>query len=85
MKRRKIIKRSIIIFFICLCMCVLFTNKTQIMELTDEIKKAIYGNPINEATGVINNLYFGINSDGTNAEKTTRGICEAIEYSNKIS
>ncbi len=83
MKKRKIIKMSIIVFLICLCMFLLFANRTQIMELTDEIKKAIYGNPIDETTGIINNLYFGINSDGTNAEQTTKGICEAIEYANK--
>lgn len=60
-----------------------FSNRTQINELKKEIKIALYGEPIDDNSGIINNQYFGIKSDGTDAKQTTKGICDAIEYANK--
>lgn len=76
----KKIKTIILIFIIFLGIFILFNNKSQIIEFRNEIKKKLYGNPIDINTGIINNMYFEINSNGKNANKTTRGICEAIEY-----
>lgn len=43
--------------------------------------------PIDINTGMINNEYFGIDSEGKEAEKTTQGLSEAIKYAkdNNIS
>lgn len=73
----------IILFSICLCFFFIFINRTQITEWKKEIKIAIYGEPIDEKSGIINNQYFGIDSNGTNAKQTTKGICNAIEYANE--
>ena len=41
------------------------------------------GEPIELSTGMINNKYFGISSAGKNANQTTKGSNNAVEYANK--
>ncbi len=65
----------IIIFFI-------LKNET-IQRIDYDIKKRLYGDPIDTQSGLINNEFFFINSEGKNAQQTTKGINEAIIYANK--
>ena len=46
------------------------------------ILEQFYGEPFSEE-GMINNNFFGIKSDGTKADTTTKGINKAIEYASK--
>ena len=81
----KLIFKSCLLFLIIVLMIYIYKNMDDIMyKLTPvESLKEIYGNPINEETGTINNAYFNINSNGEEAENTTKGINRAIEYASK--
>lgn len=79
-------KKKIIILLIFVIIVIIFvTNIININyeSLKVEIRKKMYGEPINRETGVINNQFFGINSEGEDAQKTTEGINEAIKYANQ--
>lgn len=82
MKNRK--NREIIIVTVIL-MCILIIlglNSRNIHEyITNPIKKSDI--PINPESGLINNAYFKINSEGKEAENTTNGINEAIKYAHQ--
>ena len=52
-------------------------------EIITDIKIARYGEPINLETSTINNEFFGISDDFSNARKTTEGINEAIKYASR--
>lgn len=76
-----------IIFFLLILLLLIFT--ILILEKNDLIENAyynvlkqFYGDPFSE-DGMINNSFFGIKSDGTKADSTTKGISNAIEYANK--
>lgn len=77
MKRKKIILLLLIILIICFIFIAnaVFKNNRVIGTSLE-----VYGQPINESTGIINNSYFNINSEGKNAKETTEGINKAIKY-----
>ena len=79
-KRRKIILAFIIIILL-LVVCI-GTGIIDIRKITNNmnILSAIHGDPINLDTGIINNEYFNISSNGQDAKNTTEGLCKAIEY-----
>ena len=79
-KRRKIILVSIsIIILMIICFLTRIIDIRAIINNTN-MHSAMYGDPIDLDTGIINNEYFNINSNGENAKDTTKGLCEAIEY-----
>ena len=56
----------------------------EILEIIEEnIRKSMYGEPINLETGEINNEYFSINAEGENPSQTAKGINNAVKYANK--
>ena len=79
------------IFFMLLCLlllCFIYIIMSGATEtIYFQIKKQLFGNPINLETGMINNIFFGISSDGKDPERTRKGINDAIEYAsdNNIS
>lgn len=81
---KKILRLIFVFVFIFICinaiMNIKIFNKNTIKET---MLKAIVGNPIDLDTGLINNEYFSINSNGKNASKTTKGINDAIKYANE--
>ena len=85
-KRKVIIVFVIIILLLITCICIGIKNIREFTNNTN-ILSAIYGDPIDLNTGIINNEYFNISSNGKNAKDTTEGLCEAIEYasSNNIT
>ena len=85
-KRKRIIDYGIIIVLIILLLIIAFsTNVVNIQKISENVRRQLYGDPIDLETGLINNDYFGISSDGKNAEETTKGLNEAIEYASKNS
>ena len=79
-KRRKIIILSFIFIIIVLLVIALSTNVINIQQINENIRKSLYGEPIDLNTGIINNEYFNISSDGTNPIDTTKGLNKALEY-----
>ena len=78
---RKKVLISIIIF--CLIILIMFSGLLiKETSVADLIKKERYGEPIGK-DGEINNDYFGISDQESNAEITTEGINAAIEYASK--
>lgn len=83
-KKRNIPIFGLIIIFIIIILIILFsTNVINIEEFNGNVRKSLYGDPIDLETGTINNEYFNINSEGENANQTTKGINDAIEYASK--
>lgn len=82
-KRRKIIILSFIFIIIALLVIALSTNVINIQQINENIRKSLYGEPIDLNTGIINNEYFNISSDGTNSIDTTKGLNKALEYCKK--
>lgn len=76
---KKVIIISIVITIIVI---ILITNMNSIVKTFKRDVLKIYGEPI-DSTGLINNLYFEINSEGKEDLKTTKGINEAISYASK--
>ena len=72
----------VINIIIYLLACMFFWGKT--IVVLNKIEKHEILNydiePVNLDTGLINNEYWGISSDGTNASNTRSGINNAIEY-----
>ena len=63
-KRKRIIDYSIIIALIILLLIIAFsTNVVNIQEISENVRRQLYGDPIDLETGLINNEYFGINSE----------------------
>ncbi len=77
--KRKIIFITILFVFIILVL-LFFSNTNRLMNIYYKIKEKFYGQPIDLQTGLINNEYFNIQKDGTDATKTRKGINEAIRY-----
>lgn len=79
-------KRKIVILFCLIILIILFIfiycNMSYVKYIPYSIRQKLYGEPINKETGMINNQFFNINSEGKNAKSTTSGINEAIEYAN---
>ena len=76
-------KIGILIIIIALvCFIVLWNNREKIIELENNIKSEIYGEPIYE-DGTINNKFWGIESNGTKPIETRRGLSNAIDYASK--
>ena len=82
MKNRKKKKSKILLWigFILLIYCIF--NVPYVQRQIERIKMG-YEEPINLETGLINNKYFGIYSNGKNPKQTTDGINEAIKYAQK--
>lgn len=78
---KKIIFFLLILFLLLFAIFVLVKNDV-IENVYYNILEQFYGEPFSEE-GLINNSFFGIKSDGTNADSTTKGINKAIEYANK--
>ena len=63
-KKKRIINYSIIISVIILLLIIAFsTNVVNIREISENVRRQLYGDPIDLETGLINNEYFGINSE----------------------
>ena len=81
-KKRKLLIGLSIIVGILICIFLLSHNE-KIQNIREDTRKLLYGEPIELSTGMINNQYFGISSEGKNATQTTKGINNAVEYANK--
>ncbi len=75
----KIKKIVLPILFLIVLIWVCITNFSQIQDYI-KINIQKYGEPIDIETGIVNNKYFNINSNGENAQKTTDGINKALKY-----
>lgn len=75
----KIKKIVLPILFLIVLIGVCITNFSQIQDYI-KINIQKYGEPIDIETGIVNNKYFNINSNGENAQKTTYGINKALKY-----
>lgn len=84
-KKRKIVILSFIFIIIILLIIAFSTSIINIQDINENIRRGLYGEPIDLETGMINNSYFEINSNGENAKETTIGINQAIEYANKYN
>ena len=82
-KKRKIVILSFIFIIIALLVIAVSTNVINIQQINENIRKNLYGEPIDLSTGIINNEYFNISSNGTSAKNTTDGLNKAIEYASK--
>lgn len=82
MKNRKVIICLVFIISIILIYGI-FIYIHHMDEIITDIKIARYGEPINLETSTINNEFFGISDDFSNARKTTEGINEAIKYASR--
>lgn len=85
-KKNNLKKRNIIFLVILLILIlILGTRDNNIIYngISDFLISRMQGKPINEETGIINNEFFNINSQGKNPEDTTNGINEAIKYANQ--
>lgn len=82
MKKINNIKVFILIIMIIGILLITFNIKFLQTTITN-VKIMIYGEPINLETGEINNQFFDINESGQEAEKTTKGINDAIDYASK--
>lgn len=80
-KKVKMILSCILLIIVIIMM--LYMNRKTISEMYEKDRISKYGEPIDINTGLINNKYFEISNDGTNADKTTKGINKAISYANK--
>ena len=79
-KRKRIIDYSIIIAVIILLLIIAFsTNVVNIQEISENVRRQLYGDPIDLETGLINNEYFGINQKS----KITAIIVPKIVVNNK--
>ena len=82
-------KKRIIMLFVITVIAIAFKiniiniNYENLSDLDIEMKKRMYGDPINEETGIINNQFFNINNEGEDTENTTKGINEAINYASQ--
>lgn len=79
MKHNKILI-FIIILLLIFIICVI--SRPYVIKIQEQVKILKYGAPIAE-DGLINNEYFTIFSNNTNADKTTKGINEAIRYASE--
>ena len=77
------IGKIIIIIVLIVFISVVIVNKNEIIYFARKQIIRMSEEAIDLNTGLINNGYFGIFSDGTNAKETTKGINEAIDYANK--
>lgn len=82
-KKRKIVILSFIFIIIALLVIAVSTNIINIQQINENVRKSLYGEPIDLSTGIINNEYFNISSNGTNAKNTTDGLNKAIEYASE--
>lgn len=80
--KRKIIILGIILVIIVLLVIAFSTKIMDMQQINENIRKNLYGDPIDLETGLINNEYFKIENDGTNPVETTNGLNSALEYSN---
>lgn len=81
MKRKKGFFCIIVLIIIAIIIGIVANaNRENLKNIYYEVKKQLYGDPIDIETGMINNSFFDIFSDGSNATRTRKGINEAIEY-----
>lgn len=74
MKKKHIV--FILLLVIVMLILISLRKNSKLKELEDNIKIQLYGKPIDEITGVINNKYFGI----INNQDNTNQVNEAIKY-----
>lgn len=80
MKNKKI-KTFIFILIVCALILIFITNLPNIQNTIEYFRIKQFGEPIDRSTGLINNQYFDIQSK--NANKSTKGINDAIKYAEK--
>ena len=76
-------KTKIYLFILFIATIIIMLNMPEIVNYTTIQIVRLNEDPIDLNTNIINNKYFGISSDGKNAEATTKGINEAINYASK--
>ena len=79
-------KRKIISIVLLLCLIIIIFvlhSKNSLEEIVEKVAIQLYGEPIDLETNIINNRYFNIQSNGTNAKATTEGINKAIQYASQ--
>ena len=76
MKKRKLLYVILIIIFLSLF--VYFVNSKTFLNLSQNIKVLMYGEPIDLETGIVNNKFFYIDTNDA-----AKGINDAIEYASK--
>ena len=86
MKNKK--NRKIKYFIIVLFLLIIIFLMMSIMVRKESIKEIFFRyafdeEAIDKETGMVNNKYFNINSNGEDSENTTKGINEAINYAAK--
>lgn len=74
MKKKHIV--FILLLVVAIIILINLNNNSKLKELENNIKIQLYGKPIDEITGIINNKYFGI----INNQDNTNQINEAIKY-----
>lgn len=72
-------KKILTLIFIIILFFIIWVSRPYLIKIQEQIKILKYGEPIS-VDGLINNEYFSISSNNTNAEKTTEGINQAIKY-----
>lgn len=82
MRHKKKIIFFLLMFFLLILILTVLVKNGVIENTYYSVLKQFYGEPFSE-DGMINNSFFGIKSDGSNADATTKGINKAIEYANK--
>ena len=83
--KKRIILIVIILFILIIGILLASTNKQILENIYYETRKQLYGEPIDANSGLINNEFFNISSNGTNATDTRKGLNEAIDYANKMN
>ena len=77
-KTGKILLLIVGILFLFIFSCLI--SSESIEDVYFQFKRQLYGEPIDLESGVINNNFFGISLNASDAEQTRKGINEAIEY-----
>lgn len=81
-------KKIVLLIIFILIICIIYAIVSGVSQnMFFYIKRQMFGEPINKETGLINNNFFGISSDGKNPKQTRVGINDAIAYAyyNNIS
>ena len=80
---RKKTKSFIILLGVLFFLVIIYFPVMSLIKTMPYYRFKMYGDPIDLQTGMVNNAYFEIYSDGTNIAETTLGINNAIEYARK--
>lgn len=83
--KKRIILIGIILFTLIVVILLISIDKQVVENIYYDAKKQLYGEPIDIDSGLINNKFFNISSNRTNASETRKGLNEAIDYANKMN